>query len=64
MIEFYEKQTGTALPNEDDLYFIRGDGSVWRDNCESYESQSAVIGFENCVAPCPQIGWRLKPFHV
>lgn len=61
MIEFYDKETGAVIDNTYDMYFVRGDGSVWRDNGESWESQCAVIGFEDCVAACPKLAWRVVP---
>lgn len=61
MIEFFDKETGAAADNHQDLYFVRGDGSVWRDNCNFYESQCAVIGFDDCCMPCPELTWREVP---
>lgn len=49
MIEFYDKQTGAVVDNKYDMYFVRGDGSVWCDNGKLWESQCSVIGFEECV---------------
>lgn len=59
MIEFYNKDTLEVADNSLDMYFVRGDGSVWRDNSETCESQAQAVGFEDFCEPCPHIGWRL-----
>ncbi len=56
-IEFYKKDTGEAVPTGD--YFVLNGNEVWCDNYEYYESQSASIGFDDCVVKCDQIGWRI-----
>lgn len=55
-IEFFEKESGEVRTNHE--YFVLN-GEVWRDNYNSYESQPAVIGFENFVVRVPEIGWRI-----
>ena len=57
-IRFFVKATKDDAPRGYD-YFIRDDGSVWRDNYRTCESQSAVVGFEDFVMPCPEIGWEV-----
>ena len=57
-VRFFVKATKDDAPRGYD-YFIRDDGSVWRDNYRTYESQCAVVGFENFIMPCPEIGWEI-----
>ena len=57
-IRFFYKTSGDDAPAGFG-YFIESDGTVWRDNEQSYESQCAVIGFEDCVMPCPELDWEL-----
>ncbi|RUR69033.1 hypothetical protein EJP67_18405 [Variovorax guangxiensis] len=57
-IEFFVKATGEAAPVDRFDYFIR-DGAVWRDNFRTCESQMAVVGFEDFIMECPEIGWRV-----
>jgi hypothetical protein len=57
IIEFYEKESGEVVPTGD--YFILNGSEVWRDNYNSYESQSTTIGFDDCIIDCPSIGWRV-----
>lgn len=58
-LRFFVKQTKADAPRGFD-YFIRDDGTVWRDNYKTYESQSSAVGFDNCIMPCPEIGWETK----
>lgn len=58
-IEFYNKRTGELADNRLDIYFVRGDGSVWCDNGKTWESYYGVIGFEDCCDPCPELTWRV-----
>lgn len=58
-IEFYDINTGEVVDNKYDMFFVRGNGEVWADNGNYWESQSASIGFEDCVVRCPNIGWRV-----
>ncbi len=53
VIEFYIKETGEVVDNKYDMYFVRGDTSVWCDNGRSWESQCASISFDDCVMECP-----------
>lgn len=57
-IRFFVKATNEAAPRGFD-YFIRDDGTVWRDNYQTCESQCAVVGFEDFIMPCPEIGWKV-----
>ncbi len=57
-IEFFNKKTGEVIKNTDDYYFIMN-GEVFIDSEVTYESQCAVIGFEDCIKKMPGIGWRL-----
>lgn len=59
MIEFYDKDTVEIIDNTSNMYFVRGDGSVWRDTGGTCESQSEVVGFKDFCVPCPDLGWRL-----
>lgn len=56
-ILFYIKSTWEVLDNADNALFVRSDGTVWRDNYKTWESQEASIGFDDCVEPCPHIAW-------
>jgi len=58
IIEFYEKATGGLVPYQEDRFVI--DGTVYRDNYEMYESQSAVISLHECIVETPAVGWRVK----
>jgi hypothetical protein len=62
-VRFFYKSSGDDAPKGFD-FFIREDGTVWRDNFQTYESQCAVIGFEDCIMPCPEIGWAPVPPEV
>lgn len=57
-IRFFYKSTGDDAPKDLD-YFVRADGTVWRDNYETCESQCAVVGFDDFVMPCPDIDWEI-----
>lgn len=58
-IEFYDVDTGEVLDRPYNTFFVMGNGEVWADNGNYWESQSASIGFEDCIRPCPNIGWRV-----
>lgn len=58
LIIFRDKASGNLIPNED-MYFIRADGSVWKDTGESCESQSACVSFETFVVECPDVEWGI-----
>jgi len=55
-LQFFDKETGEIRTNHE--YFVLR-GEVWRDNYNTYESQAAVIGFDDCIVRVPEIGWRL-----
>ena len=55
-IEFFNRITGASIKPAG--HFVM-DNVVWRDNFESYESQSAAVGFDDFVVECPDIGWRV-----
>lgn len=57
IIRFFLLSTGETAPDLD--YFVRGDGSVWRDNYRTYESQCSVVGFDDFVMPCENVGWEV-----
>lgn len=56
-IEFFFKETGDILIDTC-VYFVMND-EVYADNGETYESQSSVVGFEDFISECPNIGWRV-----
>jgi len=56
-IEFYNKETTLTVNTED--YFVLNGNEVWRDNEHTYESQCAVVSFENFIVRCEDIGWRV-----
>lgn len=56
VIEFFDRETGEVRTNHE--YFVLN-GEVCRDNYNTYESQCAVIGFEDCIVRVPEIGWRV-----
>lgn len=58
-IEFYDVTTGNTIEDKYGMYFIRGNGEVWADNGNYWESQSASIGFDDCIIHCPNVGWRI-----
>ena len=58
-IEFYLKDTGEIIEHSDDYLFVMNN-KVYRDNNLTFESQCAVIGFDDCIAPFFHIGWRVK----
>ena len=57
-IEFFNKDTGDIIIDTNDYYFVMND-KVWMDNGKSYESQSAVVCFDNFIKEMPNIGWRV-----
>jgi hypothetical protein len=59
-VRFFYKSSGEDAPRGID-FFIRDDGTVWRDNYQSCESQAASVGFEDFIMPCPEIGWMPVP---
>ena len=61
-IEFYFKENGLVIVEENarDMLFVMND-IVYSDNLKTYESQSALIGFEDCISEAPHIGWRPVP---
>jgi hypothetical protein len=61
-IKFYNLKTLEPAPSQLD-FFVREDGSVWRDNFQTFESQERTIGFEDCIVECPDIGWMLVDPH-
>ena len=56
-IEFFIKNSNKILSDTDDYYFIMNN-VVYCDNNEMYESQSAVIGFDDCIQRRDDIGWK------
>ena len=61
IIIFFNKETNQEIPWQDSwMYYIDQNGRVIQDNQNTYESQSAVIGFEDFVKNRPDIGWRIK----
>lgn len=59
IVVFYDKSTGAPLSDTDDWYFVMN-SNVYRNNGETRESQSAVVGFEDFTVECPDIGWRVE----
>ena len=57
-LRFFFVDSGDQAPETLD-YFVRQDGSVWRDNYQTCESQCAVVGFENFIMPCPDVRWEV-----
>ena len=57
-IEFFKKDTGELIDGTDGVYFVMSN-EVYKDNFETWESQQAVIGFDNCIERCKDVGWRL-----
>ena len=58
LIQFFRKNDGAVIAEPAIGYFVMED-KVWRDNFKTRESQGAVIGFDDCIVECPDIGWRL-----
>ena len=58
-IEFYIKETGETMEDTNDYLFVMND-EVYCDNCQTYESQAAVISFEDCIKRRPDVNWRLS----
>lgn len=61
-IEFYNKSNNTSVTYkqyEGPYYFVDREGDVYRDNEETYESQSMVVYLETFMEKCPDIGWRV-----
>ncbi len=63
-IEFFYKASGEVIPkahwtNNSPYLYIDNDGEVFMDNGDSYESQSASIGFNDFVEYRHDIGWRV-----
>ena len=56
-IEIYNTATFNIMTDEV-AYFVM-DGYVFRDNNYTYESQEAVVGFEDCIVKCPHLDWRI-----
>ena len=56
-IRFFDKASGQDAPDLD--FFVMRDGSVWQDNYETCESQSAVVGFDDFILSRPDIGWEV-----
>lgn len=50
-------KNGNPAPERD--YFVMKDGSVWCDNYNTFESQEASIGFDNCIVRCPDVVWEV-----
>lgn len=61
-LRFFWKSTGDDAPSGLE-FFVLEDGSVWRDNYRTCESQSAVVGFDDFVMPCPEIDWEIVQSH-
>lgn len=57
-LRFFYLDTGESVP---DMYqcFVLQDGSVWRNNCETYESQEKIVRFETFIEPLPNVGWEI-----
>ena len=58
-IEFYFKDSGKIYEHSDDYLFVMND-RVYRDNDKMFESQEALIGFDDCIEEFSHIGWRIK----
>jgi len=58
-IEFYQKTTGNICKGTNDYLFVMNN-KVYRDNMKTFESQCAVIGFDDCIEEFSHIGWRVK----
>lgn len=59
VIEFYQKGTGKICKGTDDYLFVMNN-KVYRDNMKTFESQCAVIGFEDCIVRMDHVDWRIK----
>lgn len=57
-IEFFDIDSGETIQNSDGWYFVMSN-KVYRDNGRTCESQSSVVGFEDFIAQCPDVGWRI-----
>jgi hypothetical protein len=58
-IKFFIKETGEPANNDID-YFIREDGSVWRNNYRTVESSSYVVSFDDFIEECVDVDWKLE----
>lgn len=57
-IEIYKKDTGLKVDNTGDYYFVMNN-EVYCDNEKVYESQAALIGFDDCIKSRGDLGWRV-----
>lgn len=58
-IVFYRESNGEVLHNTNDQYFVMND-IVFRDNEKTFESQCAVVAFEDFIRACPEVGWMVE----
>jgi hypothetical protein len=59
-IEFYNKETGFAVPNSDSTdYFVYNGDEVWCDNLWECSNDQYHVGFSNFIEKCDDIGWRV-----
>lgn len=56
-LRFFNKSDGSEAPSHD--YFVMKNGTVWRDNYRSCESQASVVSFDDFVVECPEVGWEV-----
>jgi hypothetical protein len=56
-IEFYDIKTGAITDKFE--YFVLRNNEVWRDNFKTFESQCAVVEFEDFIIKCEGVGWRV-----
>ena len=57
-IEFYQIDDGVILNDTNDYYFVMNN-EVYSDNNNTYESQCAVVSFEDFIIRRANIGWRI-----
>lgn len=57
-IEFFNKETGNICKFTDDCMFVMNN-EVYKDTYETCESQEAMVGFEDFIEKCPDLGWRV-----
>ena len=58
-IEFYDDNATKDVIEEPHDYFILNGNEVWADNNQTEESQCALVGFEDFIRKCNDVGWRV-----
>ncbi len=59
-IEFFNKDSGVVVEDKYLSLFVFGDGLVYQDNGETYQSHASTVCFDDFIEARPTLDWRVK----